>query len=195
MKLIFCYILLSCPLVFNAQSPYLDVKFSMDAKTTVGMRFDIEMKFCSPLHKTNYTNWFTQDTSSISFQTLKANEIDCSDYLKSEEGLELINGKQPQPAKNTYHYGNQVFAWEKVLVFRITKISTAGIIAPMYFVLPVRYKSFRTSINLTDIPFRPGSIFFIKNANAKYEKNLLQVDSNFESLQKVNLKKSVWTGA
>jgi len=138
-----------------AQSPGLTINVSMDSIEAGSIRYKIEMKLCEPLHKTDKGSWFSHDTSKIDFASIKPGEIDCGQYF--DNGMPtLISGQEEEPLINKFKFSNQVFAWEKIIVFRITNVSSRGLWPPMYIVMPIPYKSFRTHVDLTNIEFRSG---------------------------------------
>lgn len=172
----------------NSQSPSLSVKIQMDNESTSFLNYMIEMKICTPAKTTKKGNWFSHDTSKINFTALKEEEVDCNNYLKNGEGIEVLSGDKQFEDYNIYEYHNQVFAWEKILVFRISDQSSAAYSPYMYIILPVRYKSFVTSIALSGIIFQPGKVIFLDNLKTEYEENALYIQKNLKHINGVDVK-------
>jgi hypothetical protein len=131
-------------------------------------RYKIEMKICNPKKMTKRVDWFSHDTSSIDFASLKANDIECGEYF--DKGMPtLISGEEEEkPPFNQFEFSNQVFAWEGIYVFRIANVSSRAWWPPMYVVLPMKYKSFWTNVELTDMEFQSGKVIFLNNINPAY---------------------------
>jgi hypothetical protein len=79
-KLLFGLILLF-NLPATAQSPHLSIWVKMDSVKAEGTRYKIEMKMCKPKKMTELGSWFSHDTSTIDFASLKVNDIDCVEYF------------------------------------------------------------------------------------------------------------------
>ena len=162
-----------------AQSPYLSILVKMDSIKADGIRYKIEMKICEPKKMTKYSDWFSHDTSKINFGSLKANDIICGEFF--DKGLPtLISGEEEEKPINQFEFGNQYFAWEHVFIFRISNISSRGWNPSMFIVMPMKYKSFRTRIDLTGIEFQPGKVIFISEVNAAYNDSRLVVNQSLK---------------
>ena len=104
-------------LITTAQSPVLTINVLMDSVKSDGIRYKIEMNICKPKKMTERGNWFSHDTSAIDFGSLKSSDIECGEY--TDKGMPtLILGKEEEQL-NRFKFSNQVFAWEKIFVFRI----------------------------------------------------------------------------
>jgi hypothetical protein len=149
----------------------------MDVQGDSRKRFFLEMKICRPVSVTGSGDWFTRDTSSVNFAQLGRDEVHCGKFEKEGEGKEVVSGHVPGPAYNRYGFSNQVFAWENILVFRITDRTYTGTGNPprMYVFLPVRYKSFVTFVSLEKIPFADGKVLDLSNALATYKEDRLTI--------------------
>ncbi len=168
MKILFCAGLFLLQLQMTAQSPYLSVMLKMDSAASEHREYMIEMKFCEPLKLSAKGNWFSQDTSAIDFSSLKSADISCAGYF--DNGLpEMITGEQRIQKINQFEFGNQVFAWEKILVFKISDASSRNWNPEMYIVMPVKYKSFRTSVQLLNVVFQSGKVIFINEPDVSPE--------------------------
>ncbi len=140
----------------TAQSPYLSVFVKMDSVKSEDTWYKIEMKICEPKKMTKRGDVFSHDSSAIDFTSLQPGDIACQNYMQSEK----INEKETY---NQFRFGNHIFAWEKILVFRISNRSSRGWWPEMYIVLPVKHKSFVTSISLSGIEFQSGKILFVSD--------------------------------
>jgi len=175
-------------LTATAQSPHLSILVKMDSISTDGIRYKIEMKICEPKKMTKYNDWFSHDTSKINFGLLKENDFKCGEFF--DKGLPtLISGEEEEKPINQFEFGNQYFAWEHVFIFRISNISSRGWNPEMYIVMPMKYKSFWTRINLTDIEFLSGKVIFLTNYNASY--NTSQDSNYLDIYQSLKNKKAV----
>jgi len=131
----------------------------MDSVKAGDTRYKIEMKICE-IKNSERGNWFTHDTSKINFTSLKATDFKCGEYF--DNGLPtLISGEEGKKSINQFEFGNQFFAWEHVFVYRISNMSTRGYMPEMYIVIPIKYKSFRTKIDIDDIEFQSGKVIFL----------------------------------
>lgn len=163
----------------TTQSPYLSILVKMDSLKSEGIRYKIEMKICEPTKMTKYSDWFSHDTSKINFNLLKANEIKCGDFF--DKGLPtLISGEEEEKPINQFEFGNQYFAWEHIFIFRISNMSSRGWMPGMFIVMPMKYKSFRTHIDLTGIEFQPGKVIFLTEYTAVYDDFKLIVDQSLK---------------
>jgi hypothetical protein len=150
-KLLFALAFFYCHGAF-AQSPGLIVNLTMDSLKTGAIHFNIEMKICEPVKESAINGYFTNDRSTIDFKKLTEKDITCGRYIDNYE-----------TAYPFYHfrYGNQVFAWEKIIVWKISNISSRDLQKPMYLVLPVKIRSFVTSIKIRDIEFQSGKVVWL----------------------------------
>ena len=154
-------------LSLSGQSPYLSMLVKMDSVKTEGTRYKIEMNICEPKKITERGNWFTHDTSTIDFASLKANDIECGGWF--DKGMPtLISGEEEETPFNQFQFSGQVFVWEKIFVFRISNYSSRGWVPEMYIVMPMKYKSFWTHIDITDIEFQPGKVIFLNDLKGIY---------------------------
>lgn len=158
-------------LVASSQSPYLSIRLEMDS-TERHTDYEIEMRICIPAETTAYKDWFTPDTSAIPFSTLNKNALSCDSYMSTDR---FYNNGTSSKIYNRFRYGNQVFAWEKILVFRIANHSSRGLQPPMFIVLPMIYKSFISSVTLTNIVYQSGHIVFLDKPAAYYKDNQLYI--------------------
>jgi hypothetical protein len=150
-KLLFALAFFYCNGAF-AQSPGLIVNLTMDSLETGSVHFKMEMKICEPVSKSKINGYFTNDSSTIDFKKLTEKDIIC--------GMYIDNYKQDYPFYN-FRYGNQVFAWEKIVVWKIMNISSRALHEPMYIILPVKIKSFVTYIEIKDIEFEGGKFIWL----------------------------------
>jgi len=134
-----------------AQSPGLTVKLAIDSVKAGGVHFKIEMKFCEPLKRSKMSGYFTNDRSAINFNKLTEKDITCVDYIDNDEV------KRPF---YKYRFSNQVFAWEKIIVWKISA-STRDWREPMYLILPVKIKSFVTFIEINNVEFEAGKYIWL----------------------------------
>ncbi len=155
-------------LTATAQSPYLSILVKMDSVRSEGIRYKIEMKICEPKNMTKYSDWFDHDTSTINFGILKSNDIKCGDFF--DKGLPTrISGEEQEMPVNQFEFGNQYFAWEHIFIFRISNVSSRGWKPDMFILMPMKYKSFRTQIELNDIEFQEGKVIFLTGLFPSYE--------------------------
>jgi hypothetical protein len=182
----FTGVLLIYHLSVNAQSPGLTINVIMDSLKTGYTRYKIEMKICEPLKKTERGSWFSHDTSAIDFISLKPEAVNCGGYF--DKGMpELISGQEEEIRFNEFKFSNQVFAWEKIFVFKISNRSSRGWWPEMYIVMPVKYKSFKTHIDLTGIEFLSGKVIFLTEVNALYHESLLVVRQSLENEKAIDV--------
>jgi len=187
MKYFITVFIIAFDLSAAAQSPSLTINVQMDSLTQSSVRYKIEMKICDPKNRTQRGNWFSHDTSKIDFTSLKASEVNCSEY--SDKGMpELISGEAEEIPRNSYKFSNQVFAWEKLFIFRISNISSRGRTPGMFIVLPMKYKSFRTSVDLSDIEFQPGKVIFLTEPHAVYDESVLVIRQSLKGIKAVDEK-------
>ena len=152
-----------------AQSPTLSLKVRIDSLKAESTRYKIEMKICEPKKMTDRGDWFSHDTSTIEFASLKANNIDCGGYFSSDEGLIQLSGERKKEVINSFEYNGQLFTWEKIFVFKISNISSRAWWPEMYIVLPMKYKSFFTHVELTDLEFQSGKVIWLSDYNSKMD--------------------------
>lgn len=178
-----------------AQSPSLSVRFAMDMKddVTAISKYKIEMKICEPVKRTDKDGWFTNDTSDINFSVLTAADIICGNYMLEGQGKEVLSGEKEGPKNFSYAYSNQHFAWESILIFRITNKSSRGLQQSMYIIMPVRYKSFVTSITINDVAYRSGNVIFIDNAAASYPKQRLTINHSLKNEKGIHVQDSYFS--
>lgn len=181
---------LAISMAASAQSPYLSVMAAMDGEESKNKQYKIELKFCQPVKMTGKGSWFTRDTSAINFGALKTEGVTCGGYSGNGDGTEVLSGNKKFAKYNFYEYSNQVFAWELMLVFRITDSTAGATKPPMYIVLPIKYKSFVTHVTLDSISFYPGKVIFIDQATASYQGNALYITSTSKSSTGIPIKES-----
>jgi hypothetical protein len=174
-------------LTATAQSPGLTINVIMDSVKAEFTRYKIEMKICKPKKMTERGSWFSHDTSTIDFAALKANEIDCGAWFDKGMGEPLTYNKEEVPF-NKFQFSNQVFAWENIYVFRISDWSSRGWNPEMYIVIPVKYKSFRTHIDITDVEYLSGKCVFLTNTNALYDESKLNIRQSLKNEKGVEVK-------
>ena len=169
-----------------AQSPGLTINVIMDSVKANGIRYKIEMNICKPKKMTERGGWFSHDTSAIDFTSLKSIDIECSGYF--DEGMPtLISGKEEE-LFNRFKFSGQVFAWEEVYIFRISNMSSRGWLQEMFIVIPIKYKSFRTQIDITDIEFLSGKVVFLIDANAFYDEKKLNIQQSLKDVKGIEAK-------
>ena len=171
----------------KAQSPHLGMLVLMDSAKTGSVRYLIEMKICEPKQGTGRGDWFSHDTSTIDFRSLKNGDTSCGEYFSKGEP-DLISGGNNDPVYNKFTFSNQVFAWEKIFVFRISNASSRGWVPGMFIVMPMPYKSFVTKVVLKDIPFQSGKVIYLDKLNASYERSALLIDQSLKDSKGVELK-------
>ncbi len=152
-----------------AQSPYLSIEVKMDRYMTEQTNYRISMKVCEPLKMTNRGDWFAKDTSRIDYLNLKSSDFSCGNYNFIEGPSNSVT--YPGTQFNLYQFANQVFAWEKVLIFRIGNYSSPVNVPEMFIVLPMKYKSFVTKVELSDVPFESGKVVYLSDPSASYSKD------------------------
>src|SRR5258705_13009919 len=140
-------------LTATGQSPHLSMLLKMDSVKAEGKRYKFEMNICKPKKMTERGSWFSHDTSTIDFTSLKSNDIECGGYFN--KGMPtLISGPEEKPPFNQFQFSGQVFVWEEIYVFRISDQGSRDWNPEMYIVMPMKYKSFWTHIDITDIEFQ-----------------------------------------
>lgn len=171
----------------SAQSPYLSILLKMDSVKAENTRYKIEMKICEPKKMTERGDWFTHDTSTINFVSLKADDINCGKYFDKGIGEPLSYNKEEIPF-NKFEFSNQIFAWEKIFVFRISNWSSRGWHPEMYVVVPMKYKSFVTYINLSELEFQSGKVIFLTDLNNKQKGMYLTITHSLKDHNSVDVK-------
>jgi hypothetical protein len=179
----------NCP----AQSPSLSLLLKMDSLEGKFSKYKIEMKFCEPTKMTKRRDRFSHDTSKIDFSSLKSKDISCGEYFSSNEGLIQLSGGKDEVKGNSYEFSGQLFAWEKILVFKISPWSSRGWWPEMYVVVPIKHKSFITHVEFTNLVFQSGKVIFLSELNAFYDESKLSIDQSLKnekaiSVEQFNLK-------
>ena len=171
-----------------AQSPYTSFILKMDSIKSSGVRYKIEMKICEPKKKMNIGNQGGHEVSKIKFNSLKAGDINCGEYF--DKGLpDLISGKEEEKFMNQFKFGNQLFAWEHIFIFRIGNMSSRGYMPDMYVVMPMKYKSFFTDIQLTDLEFQSGKVLYLTEFNHTQDGGKLHINQSLKNYKTVDEKK------
>lgn len=187
MKSLLLAVLLLLHFSSNSQSPYLSVRVKMDSAARDFTDYRISMKICEPLKMTKRGDIFKPDTSSIDFVKLKPADISCGHYSYIEGPDDYAGSKA---RFNEYEFGNQVFAWEKMLVFRIADYSSRGWHPEMYIIVPVKYKAFVTLIDITGIAYEEGTMVFADNYDAKYDGMKLRISLSLKDKKGTDAKRS-----
>jgi hypothetical protein len=170
----------------SGQSPYLSIIVKMDSVKAIGTRYKIEMKICT-IKSSERGDWFTHDTSKIDFTSLKLADLDCGEYF--DDGLPtLISGQEEEKPINQFEFGNQHFAWEQIFVYRISNMSSRGWMPEMYIVIPVKYKSFFTKINITDIEFQSGKVICLTDLEGSYGEKYLALSQSLKNKTGIEVK-------
>ncbi|HKC35744.1 MAG TPA: hypothetical protein VKB95_06765 [Chitinophagaceae bacterium] len=139
----------------------------MDSVKAEGKRYKIEMNICKPKKMTERGSWFSHDTSTIDFTSLKSNDIECGGYF--DKGMPtLISGPEEKLPFNQFQFSGQVFVWEEIYIFKISDQSSKGWMPEMYIMIPMKYKSFWTHIDITNIEFQSGKVIFLKDLKGVY---------------------------
>ncbi len=186
-KLYLCFLFGILPFMLLAQSPQLTIRAVMDSAKAGFTNYKIEMKICGPKEITQKGSWFSHDTSTIDFASLKANDITCGEYFDCWQSG-LINGAKENKIFNRFDFTNQVFAWEKIFVFKISNSSSRGWWPEMYIVIPMKYKSFLTHIDITDIEFLSGKVVFLTELNASYDESKLNIRQSLKDVKAVEVR-------
>ena len=156
-QILFSLLLIASGFAGFSQSPYLSVKATI-VQPLNSMNYKIEMKICNPKNKSSYKDYFGHDTSSIDWARLQADDFACGEFFETQN-----ENKKPEEQYNRFSFGNQIYAYESILVLRIFNVSYRNYHPPMFIVLPVKYQSFVTFIELTDIPVRERKIIYLNN--------------------------------
>jgi len=165
--------------VSYGQSPYLSVSVKMDSLVNNGTRYKVEMRICELKKSQSIQNWFAHDTSKVNFHSLKSDDIKCGELIETDDELYDYDA---------FHFGNQVMAFEKILVFKISDISHRNWIKSMYLVMPVTIKSFTTSIQLTDISFTEDHVLFVDATTNRIDGMKLFMEKSLKDQTGVRLK-------
>ncbi len=185
MKVLVLSLLVLLYLTATAQSPGLTINVIMDSMKADGIHYKIEMNICKPKKMTARGSWFSHDTSKIDFASLKASDIECGGYF--ENGMPTLISGQEEELFNRFEFSNQVFAWEEIYFFRITNRSSRGWWPPMYIVIPIKYKSFRTHIDITDIEFQSDKVVVLTDVNAFYDDKELNIQKSLKNVKGVEV--------
>lgn len=143
----------------------------MDTAGKSNARYVIAMKLCSLKKPSPHKDWFGFEKSKVNFESLTPAGVKCGEYIVNGGGLEYLAGDPGLNPFNEYEYGNQNFAFEYILVFRITD-SSAKESPPMFVVFPVKYKSFVTNVSLASVPFQAGKVIYLKEADVDRSSSL-----------------------
>lgn len=170
-----------------AQSPYLSVKFTMDTAAKSNARYVIAMKFCSLKKPSPRKDWFSFEKSKVNFESLTPAGVQCGGYIENGGGYEYLAGDPDLNPFNEYEFGNQHFAFEDILVFKIVDSSAAKETPPMYVVFPVKYKSFVTNVSLTQVPFQPGKVVYLKDAGVERASGL-RLNASLKKMKGIAIK-------
>ena len=188
MKLCVLIIALFMQLAASAQSPYLSFILKMDSAQSIGTRYKIEMKICEPKKKTEIGNWNSHEISKINFDSLKITEISCGNYF--DKGLPALpSGQEKEISINQFEYGNQLFGWEHIFIFRISNMSTRGVIPSMYVVMPMKYKSFLMSIELNELTFQSGKVLYLTEFSHTQDEGKLIINQSLKGYKTMDEKK------
>jgi hypothetical protein len=174
--------------VAGAQSPYLSVVLRMDSSKIGQHQFTISMKLCRLRQPSPQKDAFSYELSKTRFDTLTSSSLSCGDYIENGGGYEYLTGK-PVIDPNVYRFGNQAFAYEVVMVFKIEDSSSAAAM-PMYVVFPVRHKSFVTSVSITDVSFRPGKVLFVDGEKKRKSGSGLRLEASVKKKKAVEINTS-----
>ena len=173
-----------------AQSPDLSLLLKMDSAKSEGIRYKIEMNICKPKKMTERGSWFSHDTTTIDFVLLKANDIECGGYF--DKGTPTLISGEEEKKFNEFEFSGQVFAWEKIFIFKISNWSSRGWHPEMYIVMPMKYKSFVTRIKLNDLEFQSGKVMFLSDYNASYtasqDVKYLNIDQSLKNHKTIDVK-------
>ena len=161
MKILSFFVILFSNLVGIAQSPYTSIKVNMDSTSSSFISYKIEMKICEPKKGTAYKSFNSIDSSQINFINLKYDEVTCGNYFANGDGIEVLSGDKEYKKCNCFEFANQIHAWEKMFIFKISNRSSRAWWPEMYVVLPMKYKAFVTHIELTDLTFQSDKVIFL----------------------------------
>jgi hypothetical protein len=165
----------------NSQSPYLSVKATMLRDTAHDTNYGRELQICSIENGSANIKLFSGDTSKIDFAKLSSNDFHYSAFISTSDTQLQLN--------NNFSYGNQIYGFEKILVLRITNRSSAGLILPMFIVMPIKYESFVTFVELRDIVFKPGKIIYLEKVpNKRNKEKHLVINESLKDYPTMSLK-------
>ena len=167
----------------SAQSPYLSVLVKMDSAGAQATRYKIEMKICE-VKKSERGGWFTHDTSNINFSTLKPGDVDCSEYF--DKGMPTLLSGEEDEEINRFQFSGQVFAWEHIFIYKISNMSSRGWMPEMFIVVPVKYKSFFTKIDISEIEFQPGKVIFLTDLEGRYDERQLLLSRSLKNKKAID---------
>lgn len=160
-----------------AQSPGLIVNLTMDSVKAGSIRYELQMKRCEPVNGSAVNGYFTNEKSTIDFKALTEKDVTCGAYIDNYE--------ENYPSYN-FRYGNQVFAWEKIIVWKIMNASSRDWQYPMYIILPVKIKSFVTSIKIKDIEFQSGKVIWLDDEGVIDENHTQQIVVNLNNVKGID---------
>jgi len=182
MKLGFFITALISVFAAHGQSPYLSVLLKMDSLVSDHLQYKIEMKICELKKPSEFSDWFTHDTSKVDFRSLKPDELKCGDFFSSNEGwVELTGGAKSKNENDRFEFGNQVMAFETMLMFKITDVSHRNWIKPMYIVMPIKIKSFTTYVELNNVVFLEDKVVFLDAQECKLEGSKLFIKQSLRN--------------
>jgi hypothetical protein len=136
--------------------------YAQSPQFTVNLRFEEEM-YHGDTCKSVYTlcidmfslkdeskqiNWFGHDTSLYNWTNFNFNNA-------PDFGVRRIAEQTYNAYVFNYKYSNQDYAYEKVLLFNITR-EKCGAKDTMKFYFPIRISSFVTFVKLSPVYFKPG---------------------------------------
>jgi len=178
------FLLLLCVLSaisLNAQSPYLSVKAIMLRDSIYDADYSIELQICSVKKGPANSKLFSGDTTKIDFTKLLPGDFNYS---------EPISGSNPhQPQLNKFSYSNQVYAFEKILILRIMNRSSAGLMPAMFVVIPIKYESFVTFVEISNIVFESGEIIYLdKVPNKRDKEKHLVINESLKHYPSISMK-------
>ena len=166
----------------NSQSPYLSVKAIMLRDSVYDADYGIELQICNLKKGLANSKLFSGDTSKIDFAQLSTDDFNCSEFISA-------SGSH-RPQLNNFSYSNQVYAFEKVLVLRITNHSSAGLMPAMFVIMPIKYESFVTFVQLRDIVFESGEIIYLdKLSNKRDKEKHLLINESLKDFPTMSIKK------
>ncbi|MGB4844828.1 MAG: hypothetical protein WBP16_10215 [Ferruginibacter sp.] len=168
-----------------AQSPSLSVNIKMSSAKVGAVQYKIEMKICEPVKKSVVKAYFDNEHSVIDFKALTDSDIVCGKYISTYNAEKEFN---------EFEYSNQVFAWEKIIVWKITNISSRDLKQPMYLVLPVKIKSFITHIEIKDIEFQTGKVIWFDETGEINASKRQLINLSFKNKKGVALDESTLKG-
>jgi hypothetical protein len=138
----------------------------MDSVKAGSVKFKIDMKICQPVNGAVIKDHFSNAISTLDFKALKERDIKCGEYISNDEKANEFY---------KFHYTNQVFAWEKILICRIVNWSSTKWEEPMYVILPIKMSSFVTYINLKRIEYQSGKLIWLDDAGILDQSHAQQV--------------------